>query len=72
MTAVPSAPENPHPTAEAARALFEELLAAGHPVVGVGIGEGRIFVRVSSPEHQAPASFRGYPVITLTDEGIKR
>ncbi|WP_114395939.1 hypothetical protein [Oleisolibacter albus] len=61
-----------HPLADAARTLFKELTDAGKPVVGVGIGEGRIFLRVTAPEHGAPAEYRGYPVQILTEEGIKR
>ena len=61
-----------HPLADAARTLFAELQGAGKPVVGVGIGDGRIYLRVTTRDHGAPDSFRGYPVQVLTDEGIKR
>lgn len=61
-----------HPLADAARTLFKELTEAGRPVVGTGIGEGQIFLRVAGPDHGAPAEYRGYPVVVLTDEGIKR
>ncbi|QJE71952.1 hypothetical protein HHL28_01465 [Aerophototrophica crusticola] len=61
-----------HPLADAARTLFKELQDAGKPVVGTGIGEGRIYLRVSGPDHGAPAEYRGYPVQVLTDEAIKR
>lgn len=61
-----------HPLADAARTLFKELTDAGRPVVGTGIGEGQIFLRVSGPHHGAPDTYRGYPVTVLTDEGIKR
>ncbi|ACI99466.1 hypothetical protein [Rhodospirillum centenum] len=61
-----------HPLADAARTLFKELTEAGRPVVGVGMGEGRIILRISAPDHGAPEEYRGYPVIILTDEGIRR
>lgn len=61
-----------HPLADAARTLFKELTDAGRPVVGTGIGEGRIFLRVAGPDHGAPDTYRNYPVVILTDEGIKR
>lgn len=61
-----------HPVAEAARSLFKELTDAGKQVVGTGMGEGRIYLRVAGPDHGAPAEYRGYPVVVLTDEGIKR
>lgn len=61
-----------HPLADAARTLFKELTEAGRPVVGTGLGEGRIYLRVAGPDHGAPAEYRGYPVTVLTDEGIKR
>lgn len=67
----PKIPEK-HALADAARTLFKELTDAGRPVVGTGIGEGRIFLRVGGPDHGAPAEYRGYPVVVLTDEGIKR
>lgn len=63
---------DPHPLADAARTLFKELTGAGRPVVGVGMGEGRIYLRVGGPDHGAPAEYRGYPVTVLTDEAIKR
>lgn len=62
----------PHPLADAARTLFKELTDAGRPVVGTGLGEGRIYLRVSGPDHGAPVEYRGYPVVVLTDDGIKR
>lgn len=61
-----------HPVAEAARSLFKELNDAGKQVVGTGMGEGRIYLRVAGPDHGAPAEYRGYPVVVLTDDGIKR
>ncbi|MFM2043560.1 MAG: hypothetical protein RLY86_2136 [Pseudomonadota bacterium] len=61
-----------HPLADAARTLYAELQAAGKPVVGVGIGDGRIYLRVTGRDHGAPEGFRGYPVQVLTDEAIKR
>lgn len=67
----PQPPEK-HPLADAARTLFKELTDAGRPVVGTGIGEGHIYLRVAGPDHGAPAAYRGYPVVVLTDEGIKR
>lgn len=67
----PQIPEK-HALADAARTLFKELTDAGRPVVGTGIGEGQIFLRVAGPDHGAPADYRGYPVVVLTDEGIKR
>jgi len=63
---------DPHPLADAARTLFKELTDAGRPVVGVGVGEGRIYLRVTAPDHGAPADYRGYPVVALTEEGIRR
>ena len=66
------APPEMHPLADAARALFKELTDAGRPVVGVGLGEGRIYLRVGGPDHGAPADYRGYPVNVLTDAAIKR
>jgi len=62
----------PHPLADAARTLFKELTETGKPVVGVGMGEGRIYLRVAGPDHGAPAEYRGYPVQILTDEAIKK
>lgn len=61
-----------HPLADAARTLFKELQDAGRPVVGAGIGEGRIYLRVTAPDHGAPAEYRGYPVQVITEDGIKR
>lgn len=62
----------PHPLAEAARTLFQELQQMGRPVVGVGIGDGRIYLRVTAPDHGAPAEYLGYPVQILTEDYIKR
>ncbi|WP_119681215.1 hypothetical protein [Indioceanicola profundi] len=61
-----------HPLADAARTLLKELQDQGKPVVGVGIGDGRIYLRATSRDHGAPAEYRGYEVQVLTEEGIKR
>jgi hypothetical protein len=64
--------DGPHPLALAARTLFRELTEAGRPVVGVGMGEGRIYLRVSGPDHGVPENFQGFPVSVLTDHDIRR
>lgn len=62
----------PHPLAAAGRALFKELTDAGRPVVGVGIGEGQIFLRATDPAHGAPAQYQGYPVVVLAADDGRR
>ena len=72
MSADNALPEGPHPLAAAARALFKELTDAGKPIEGVGLGEGRIFLRVTSEQHGAPEEYQGYPVTVLIEDGRNR
>lgn len=61
-----------HALAAAGRALFKELTEAGRPVVGVGIGEGLIYLRVTAPDHGAPENYHGYPVVVFGEDGARR
>jgi hypothetical protein len=72
MSADQTPPDGPHPLAAAARALFKELTDAGKPIEGVGVGEGRIFLRVTSEQHGAPEEYQGYPVTVLIEDGRNR
>lgn len=63
---------DPHPLAAAGRALFKELTDAQRPVVGVGIGEGQIFLRATDADHGAPKTYQGYPVVVLAAEDGRR